>query len=108
MAPRFFLWHCLSTTQSKEREKQFFRVTHPFHPLYDCEFELIEYHQAWGEDRVYFLDSSGQLQRLPGSWTDVVGEDPFVAVAQGRSPLRVKELLKLVDLVEQLRLGDDV
>jgi len=38
----------------------------------------------------------------------VVGEDPFVAVAQGRSPLRVKELLQLVDLVEQLRLGGDV
>ena len=62
----------------------------------------MEYRQAWGEDRVYFLDSSGQLQRLPASWTDVVGEDPFVAVAAGRSPLRVEELLLLADLVSRL------
>ena len=83
-------------------------MTHPFHPLHGLEFELLEYHQAWGEDRVYFLDSSEQLQRLPASWTDVVGEDPFVAVAGGRSPLRMKELLQLVDLVARLRLGKEV
>jgi hypothetical protein len=38
----------------------------------------------------------------------VVGEDPFVAVAGGRSPLRVKELLQLVDLVARLRFGKEV
>jgi Family of unknown function (DUF5372) len=63
----------------------------------------MEYRQAWGEERVYFLDSSGQLQRLAASWTDVVGEDPFVTVAAGRSPLRVEELLRLADLVLMLR-----
>jgi Family of unknown function (DUF5372) len=68
----------------------------------------MEYRQAWGEDRVYFLDSSGQLQRLPASWTDVVGEDPFVAVAAGRSPLRVEELLRLADLVLMLRREEGV
>jgi hypothetical protein len=83
-------------------------VTHPFHPLHGFRFELIEYHQAWGEDRVYFLDSAGQLQRLPAAWTDVEGEDPFVAVAGGRSPLRMAELLQLVDLVARLRLGQTV
>lgn len=80
-------------------------MTHPFHPLCGQEFELIEYHQAWGEDRVYFQDSSGQLQRLPAAWTDVVGEDPFIVVAAGRSPLRVAELLRLVDLILSLRRG---
>jgi Family of unknown function (DUF5372) len=48
------------------------------------------------------------LQRLPASWTDVVGEDPFVAVAAGRSPLRMEELLELVDLVERLGVKEDV
>jgi hypothetical protein len=80
-------------------------VTHPFHPLHGLRFELIEYRQAWGEDRVYYLDSSGQLQRLPAAWTDVVGEDPFMAVAGGRSPLRVAELLQLADLVARLRVS---
>lgn len=68
----------------------------------------MEYRHAWGEERVYFLDSSGQVQRLPASWTDVVGEDPFVAVAAGRSPLRVEDLLRLADLVSGLRREGDV
>jgi hypothetical protein len=71
-------------------------------------FKLIEYRCAWGEDRVYFLDASGQLQRIPASWTDVVGEDPFVAMSAGRSPLRVKELLQLAELLFHLRRRDDV
>ena len=83
-------------------------MTHPFHPLCGRELELIEYRQAWGEERVYFLDSSGQLQRLPASWTDVVGEDPFVAVSAGRSPLRVEELVRLADLLCRLRREGDV
>ena len=78
-------------------------MTHPFHPLCGHEFELIEYRQAWGEDRVYFIDPSGQLQRLPASWTDVVDVDPFVAESAGRSPLRVTELMELVDLLCRLR-----
>ena len=69
---------------------------------------MIEYRQAWGENRVYFLDSSGQMQRLPASWTDVVGEDPFVAVAAGRSPLRLEDLLQLVDLLDRLRVDEEV
>jgi len=83
-------------------------VTHPFHPLHGREFEMIEYRQAWGENRVYFLDSSGQMQRLAASWTDVVGEDPFVAVAAGRSPLRLEDLLQLVDLLDRLRVDEEV
>jgi hypothetical protein len=77
-------------------------VTHPFHPLHGRKFELIEYRQAWGEYRVTYLNSSGQLQWLPASWTDVMGEDPFAVVAAGRSPLRVKELLQLARLISRL------
>jgi len=63
---------------------------------------VIEYHRAWGEERVYFLDTAGHMQRLPVSWTDVAGEDPFVAMAAGRSPLRVEDLLQLADLLDRL------
>ena len=66
---------------------------------------MIEYRHAWGEERVYFLDPSGQMQRLPATWTDVAGEDPFVVVAAGRSPLRVENLLQLADLIERLGQG---
>jgi len=81
-------------------------VIHPFHPLHGHKFEMIEYRHAWGEERVYFLNSSGQMQRLPAAWTDIAGVDPFVKVAAGRSPLRVEDLLKLADLIEHL--GKDV
>jgi hypothetical protein len=69
---------------------------------------MIEYRRAWGEERVYFLNFAGQMQRLPAAWTDAVGEDPFVALAAGRSPLRVEDLLQLADLLERLDTGRKV
>ena len=81
-------------------------MTHPFHPLHGQKFEMIEYRHAWGEERVYFLDSSGQMQRLPAEWTDVAAVDPFVMIAAGRSAFRVEDLLQLADIIE--RLGKEV
>ena len=69
---------------------------------------MVEYRHAWGEERVYFLDSSGHMQRLPAAWTDVAGEDPFVSVAAGRSPFRIQDLLQLIDLLDRLRVGEEV
>ena len=81
-------------------------MTHPFHPLRGQKFEMIEYRHAWGEERVYFLDTKGQMQRLPAAWTDVAAVDPFEMIAAGRSALRVEDLLQLADLIE--RLGKEV
>jgi len=66
---------------------------------------VIEYRHAWGEERVYFLDASGHMQRIPASWTNVV-EDPFVMIAAGRSPLRLEELLELADLLDRFKNGE--
>lgn len=79
-----------------------FRVTHPFHPLTGREFELLTYRHNWGEDRVYFHEA-GELRSLPAAWTSVDPADPFVAVAAGRSPFRVADLLELAGLVAGLR-----
>lgn len=81
-------------------------MTHPFHPLHGREFALLEVRNTWGEERVYFHDEHGELRRLPATWTNVVGEDPFVAVSGGRSPLRADDLVRLVELVR--RLGPEV
>jgi hypothetical protein len=78
-------------------------VTHPFHPLRGRQFRLLDYRQAWGEHRVYFHDETGELRRISATWTDVVGEDPFVMAAAGRSALRVGELLALADMIARLR-----
>lgn len=78
-------------------------MTHPFHPLADREFDLVVRKHTWAEDRVFFFDDNGQLISLPAGWTDVDPVEPFVAIAAGRSALRIEELLALVCLVEHLR-----
>ena len=50
---------------------------------------------------MYFHDDDGQLQLLPAKWTDVVPEDPFVVMAGGRTAFRVRDLLKLGEMVEE-------
>ena len=57
---------------------------------------------SWGEDRVFFLDEEGTQCSLPRAWTDVADPDPFVVLAGGRSPLRVEDLLALVELADAL------
>ena len=61
--------------------------------------------QTWGEDRVFFFDDDGSQKSLPTGWTDVGEPDPFVALAAGRSPLRVEDLLVLAELIEVQRRG---
>lgn len=63
----------------------------------------MAYRHNWGEDRVYFHDAEGRWTSVPATWTTVVPEDPFVAVAGGRCLFRYEDLLGLVDLVERLR-----
>jgi hypothetical protein len=80
-------------------------VTHPFHPWFGREYELVVRRQNWGEDRVCVRDEHGEVRSLPAAWTDVVAADPFVVMAAGRCPFRVADLLELADLVERLRSG---
>ena len=79
------------------------RVTHPFHPLYGREFQLVVYRQNWGEDRVHLHDENGVLFSLPAGWTDAAAADPFVVIADGRCPFTVAGLLGLADLIDRLR-----
>jgi hypothetical protein len=74
-------------------------VTHPFHPWSGREFVFVVARRTWGEDRVFFLDEAGVQRSLPRAWTDASDADPFVALAAGRSPLRVEDLLALVELI---------
>src|SRR5260370_41405233 len=77
-------WSEHSNAPHSNVESQRFRVTHPYHPLYQQEFDLVSYRQNWGEDRVWFQDKKdGHLHSLPMSWTDIGAVDPFVAIAAG-------------------------
>jgi hypothetical protein len=76
------------------------RITHPFHPLHDHRFGLLDCRQGWKEDRVYFEDADGCLQSVPAKWTDVVASDPFVVIAAGRALFRVDDLVEIVALLQ--------
>lgn len=79
-----------------------FRVTHPFHPLFGREFEVVTVHHNWGENRVYCHDEQGRLVSIPTLWTSLAAEDPFVVMAAGRACLRVADLLRLAEIIERL------
>jgi len=71
--------------------------------LFDREFELLEYRQCWGEDRVFYLDDEGELRALPARWTSAITEEPLVVIGAGRSLFRVDDLLELLLLIQEIR-----
>ena len=78
-------------------------MTHPFHPWCGREFTFVDRRLAWDEDRVSFVDEKGEVASLPAAWTDIDPVDPFVAMAAGRCPFRVDDLLAVADLIDALR-----
>ena len=79
------------------------RVTHRFHPLSGQSFEFVKRLRTWQPDLVYFLDSAGELVRVPAAWTDLGAPDPFVVVAAGRATFRAGDLAELAELVSACR-----
>ena len=80
-----------------------FKVTHPFHPLYLKEFELLDYRRSWGEPYVECFDHNNDVVCIPLAWTDAGDLDPFNQLANGRSIFRVAELMRLVELIDDLK-----
>ncbi len=80
-----------------------FRITHPFHPRRDREFDLIEEQGGSTESALLFQDEAGCLRRIPAGWTDLARGDAFCEVAAGRSVLHADCLWTLAQLLQQLR-----
>ena len=83
-----------------------FRITHPFHPLRGAEYELVTRKLNWGEDRVFYYDSSGNLKSLLTNVTDVVSKDAFDHISAGQSAFRVDDLLELRRLLDRRKEAD--
>jgi Family of unknown function (DUF5372) len=96
-------WHELTNAPHGNLEGRRFRITHPYHPLFQQEFEAVSYRQNWGEDRVWFHDSNGRLQSVSTSWTNAAAVDAFVVVAAGRSLFRVVDLLELSQRIQAVK-----
>jgi len=87
--------------------KRHFTVTHPFHPLYQSQFELLSYRKSWGRQFIDFQYENGKTGAIPLAWTDADQADPFLTISQGRSVFRVPELLQLVELIDLMTQSDD-
>ena len=100
---RHALWAQLSNTPNADGESRRFYVTHPFHPLFERQFELLEYRKCWGEERVFYLDEERDVRSLPARWTSAVADDPWIVIASGRTMFRVDDLLELVLLIQGIK-----
>ena len=81
-------------------------MTHPFHPWCGRAFVFVAARRTWGEDRVFFFGDDGTQKSLPRVWTDAADVDVFVALAEGRSPFRIVDLVVLTEVVAGLRSAD--
>ena len=78
-------------------------MTHPYHPLGGQRFELAAANREFGEERVFYRDSDNRMQYLPRRWTSLAAPDPFVITAAGRAYFRPQELVRLAELIKELR-----
>src|SRR5215470_545873 len=92
-------WTQPSTTPSPSLTEGVFTVTHPFHPLYGQQFEILSYRCCWGEYRVSFYETADHVRTLPAAWTSLAPPDPSVVLATGRAAFRVVDLLELSHLI---------
>jgi hypothetical protein len=108
MRVRSYLYPKSSTARGGDIANRVFRVTHPFHPWFGLEFELLAVRKNWGEERVIFAGPDGSTLSMPVAWTNVAPADPFVVLADGRSLFRPADLLALACLLQALRERCDV
>ena len=99
--------NALSIAPGTGEEKRQVRITHPFHPLFGKQFDLIEQRYIYTESYLYFHDEHGHLREIPAMWTDFVKVDAYVELAGGRSPLHAVHLLELAELVKHMAKGAD-
>jgi hypothetical protein len=88
----------MRTAPDANSQKQYFTITHPFHPWRGRRLELIDRRQRWGQWRVYYVAENDCQSYLPAAWTDAGDSDPFVEQARGRAIARIEDLLKLAAL----------
>lgn len=78
-------------------------MIHPYHPLCGQTFELAAQNGEFGEERVFYLGPDGRLRYLPARWTSLAVPDPFVIAAAGRAYFRLEDLIRLAELMRNLR-----
>jgi len=70
--------------------------------LRGSEYGIVSRKLTWGEDRVSYYDRDGRLKSFPVNITDLIQVDAFTRISEGRSALRVDDLLTLRELLDRL------
>ena len=94
-----------ATTGCAVKSPDRFRISHPFHPLAGNEYEMVDRHLSWGEDRVFYYDPEGRLKSFLANITDLLPIDTFTRISAGRSAFRVDDLLELRERLDRQRQG---
>ncbi|MFW8642073.1 DUF5372 family protein [Rhizobium beringeri] len=101
---RLLLAACTShrNAASTNADTQLVRVTHPFHPLFPRQLPCVGKRYNRHGERLLLQTEDATVWSVPPQWTDLVSPDPEVAMSNGRSLLRVADLMELTALVERL------
>lgn len=83
-------------------DEQLVRVTHPFHPLFAQRLPCVGRRSNRHGKRLLLQADNAAVWSIPPQWTDLVNEDPEVAMGSGRALLRFSDLMELADLVDRL------
>jgi hypothetical protein len=78
------------------------RITHPFHPQFGHEIEVVCRRPHWGEDRIVYSDQRGALRSIAAGLTDAVPQGEFQRVADGRATFGTVDLMALCSLLDRL------
>ena len=78
-------------------------MTHPYHPLRGQRFELAAENKEFGQDCVFYRSRDGRMRYLPRRWTSLAAPDPFVTAAAGRAYFRMEDLVRVAELVKEMR-----
>ena len=84
------------------------RITHPFHPQCGRELEIVCRRRDWGEDRIVYVGPNGALRSIAADLTDIVPQNEFRRVADGRAVFGTVDLLTLCSLLDRLGEVSDV
>jgi hypothetical protein len=82
--------------------EQLVRVAHPFHPLFAQRLPCVGRRYNRHGERLLLQTDDATVWSLPPQWTDLVSADPEVVMGNGRTLLRVADLMELADLVGRL------
>lgn len=50
-----------------------------------------------------YIDENEEMCLIPTSWTNVLEEDPFITISDGRSHFRFSDLKELSDMIKDIK-----